>query len=374
MERQFAVITDEAVDALRARIGKPLERTTPPFYTEINADAARHYAWAIGDDNPLWLDPSYGPTTGWNGHLAPPTILYSGCNIVSGAVEGLPSIHAMYAGTDWTWHKPVRVGTKLTVKAYLKDMIEHQTQFAGRSFQQVYTSEFYDQDGVMIAEADSWCFRTERDTARTRGQKYKKEGNAAPQVYSEGEIRELMEQYLQEKPRGQEKLLWSDVNVGDAIPTLLKGPYTLTSAVAFMQAWGAYAVRNHRLAWQYYDRHPKVGIPNENNVPEPPVRVHWDVEFAKRVGAPGAYDFGPERVSWMGQMLTDWIGDDGFLSRLHCRIRRHNVVGDALWCNGEVTGKRVEDGRHLVDCKIWARNQDDELSIEGEATVELPSA
>lgn len=369
----FSVITDDAVQALRDRIGVPLSRTTPPFYTEINADAARHYAWAIGDDNPLWLDPEYGPGTRWGTALAPPTILYSADNVVSGAVEGLASVHAMYAGTNWHWLEPVRVGTKLKTKSFLKDMVEHETTFAGRSFQQIYTTEFYDQNDTMIAEADSWCFRTERDTAREKGQKYS-EKDIKPVVYTNQQIEEFHQHYLQEAARGADKLLWGDVAEGDEIPTILKGPYTVTSAVAFMQAWGSYAVRNHRLAWQYYHRHPKVGIPNENNVPEPPVRVHWDQEFAHRVGAPGAYDFGPERVSWLGQMLTDWIGDDGFLVRLNTRIRRHNAVGEALWCKGHVTARRIEGDRHLVDCKIWGENQDGELSIEGTATVELPAA
>ena len=31
------------------------------------------------------------------------------------------------------------------------------------------------------------------------------------------------------------------------------------------------------------------------------------------VGAPGAYDYGPERCSWLTHHLTNWMGDDGFL-------------------------------------------------------------
>lgn len=368
----YLVITDEAVDKLRARIGKPVERVTPPFYTEINVDAARQYAWAIGDDNPLWHDPEHGFRSRWGAHLAPPSILYSTDNVVSGAVEGLPTIHAMYAGTNWHWLKPIEVGTKMKTQSKLKDMVEHQTTFAGRSFQQIYTTEFFDQDGVKLAEADSWCFRTERDTAREKGTKYK-DVPAEPHVYTDEEIEAFQQHYLAEGQRGVEKLLWDDVEVGDEIPKMLKGPYTVTSAVAFMQAWGTYAVRNHRMAWQYYHRHPRLASPNQNNVPEPPVRVHWDTEFARRVGAPDAYDFGPERIAWASHMMTDWIGDDGFLIKLNARVRRHNAIGDALWYSGKITDKRVDDGRHLVECEIWAKDQFDRLSLDGSATVELPA-
>src|SRR5258708_6565591 len=149
---KFSKITDAAINELKDRIGKPITRVTPPFYTEINADAARQYSWAIGDDNPLWVDRTYGHGTRWKAHLAPPSILYSTDNIVSGAVEGLPSVHAMFAGTDWRWFTPVKVGTAMTTRSVLKAMVEHQTRFAGRSFQQIYTTEFFDQHGTKLAE------------------------------------------------------------------------------------------------------------------------------------------------------------------------------------------------------------------------------
>ena len=82
----FSRITEDAVADLRSRIGKPIKRVTAPFYREINDDAARNFAHAIGDDNPLWTDPSYGATTRWGAQLAPPSILYSTDNVVSGAV------------------------------------------------------------------------------------------------------------------------------------------------------------------------------------------------------------------------------------------------------------------------------------------------
>jgi acyl dehydratase len=369
----YAKVTDDDLAALRARIGKPVSRVTAPFYREINEDAARNFALAIGDDNPLWLDPSYGPSTRWGGQLAPPTILYSTENTVSGAVEGLPGVHAMFAGTNWRWFRPIRVGTRMRTVSVLKDVVEHKTRFAGRSFQQIYHVEFFDQQDNRLAEADAWCFRTERDTAREEGTKYEK-ALEEMHVSSEEEIQRYFEQYRQEKPRGAQKRLWKDVKVGDPIGPILKGPYTVTAAVAFMQAWGSYAIRNHRIAFQYYDRHKKLAPRNQQNVPEPPVRVHWDNDFARSVGVPAAYDFGPERVSWIGHLLTDWMGDDGFLCRLNTQIRRHNPVGDVVWCNGTVTGKSVDGDRHLVQCEVIGSNQAGALSIKGHAEMELPVA
>ena len=56
-----------------------------------------------------------------------------------------------------------------------------------------------------------------------------------------------------------------------------------------------------------------LGIPNRFGIPDCPERVHWEPEFALMVGAPGAYDYGPERCSWLTHQLTNWMGDDGFL-------------------------------------------------------------
>ena len=52
--------------------------------------------------------------------------------IVSGYCGGLSGVHAMWAGADWTWHKPVLRNDVITTEAHLKDLIEHQTHFAGR--------------------------------------------------------------------------------------------------------------------------------------------------------------------------------------------------------------------------------------------------
>ena len=95
-------------------------------------------------------------------------------------------------------------------------------------------------------------------------------------------------------------------------------------------------MRAHGDAFDLFDQHPALGIPNEHGVPEPPERVHWDPDLARRVGVPGAYDYGPERVSWMGHAVTDWMGDAGWVRRLVVEVRRHNVLGELVTCEGQV--------------------------------------
>jgi len=370
------VITDEAVAKLRARIGQPVVRKTPPFFTEINADAARHYANGIGEDNPIYNDPEYGRASRWQRGLATPTILYSTNNEVGGAVEGLAGVHAMFAGTDWTWYKPVMLGTRIRTESTLKDLIEKETRFAGRSLQQIYAVKFFDQDNTLIAQADSWCFRMGRSEAK-KGEKYEERKDAATARpvarWTEEDRRRFAEHYAQEERRGAKTRYAEDVNVGDAIDTLLKGPYTVTTAIAYMQAWGNYGTHSHRNAWRYHARHPQLAIPNKYGVPEGPARVHWDEEFARDAGVPAPYDFGPERISWLSHAITDWMGDDGHLRRLNARVRDHNLMGDVAWVRGTVTGKSVVDGQHCIDIDVWAENQHGDRTATAQAQVVLPS-
>ena len=109
---------------------------------------------------------------------------------------------------------------------------------------------------------------------------------------------------------------------------------TITGFIAFAQGWGGLYIRANRLAYQQLRKHPALGIPNPFGVPDVPERVHWDTDLARQVGTPGAYDYGPERASWLMHHLTDWMGDDGFLLRHRSQIRRHNAEGDRLAITG----------------------------------------
>ncbi|MDA7418603.1 MaoC family dehydratase N-terminal domain-containing protein [Xenophilus arseniciresistens] len=373
IERSFPKITENGLDELRQRIGQKIGATAEPWCYEATRDNIRHYAHGIGDDNPLWCDPDYAAKTQYGGIIALPSFLFATSRIVSGYVGGLPGVHAMWSGADWQWHQPIKRNDTIQTEAYLKDLIEHETRFAGRAVQQIYHVDFFNQHGDKVAEADSWCFRTERDHAREQGSKYKEVRAREPRRYSVEEIQEAYKLYAQEEVRGSTPRYWEDVKEGESLPTMFKGPMTVTGFIAYAQGWGGLYIRANKLAWKLIDAHPGVGITNRFGIPDVPERVHWEEDFALEVGAPGAYDYGPERTSWLTHHLTNWMGDAGFLRKAHCKIRRHNPEGDMLFIKGHVVRKFVENGRHLVEISQEAHNQDDELSVLGSGVVELPS-
>ena len=371
--REFLGITESALDDLRKRIGVKIERTLEPWCHEATRDNIRHYAHGIGDDNPLWCDPDYAQTTVYGDIVAPPSFVFACSRIISGYVGGLPGIHAMWAGADFNWLKPIMRNTEISTEAYLKDLVEHETTFAGRSIQQIYHVDFFDQTGDKLADGDSWCFRTDRDLARETGTKYDKLKGRKVRKYSEEELERHTSLYEAERIRGAKPRYFEDVNIGEKLPVLAKGPMTITGFICYAQGWGGLYIRANKLAWQMQTRHPATGIKNKFGILDCPERVHWEEEFAKKVGAPGAYDYGPERCSWLSHAITNWIGDNATLTHLYSEIRRHNPEGDLLTIEGKVVHKREEKGQFLVDFELEAKNQDGELSASGKATASMLS-
>jgi acyl dehydratase len=368
----FPKITEQGLDELRKRIGVPITDTIEPWNYEATRDAIRHYAHGIGDDNPLWCDPEYAAKARFGAITALPSFLFTTSRIISGYVGGLSGVHAMWAGANWQWHLPVLRNDTIHTEARLKDLIEHQTRFAGRSIQQIYNVRFFNQKGDCVAEADSWCFRTDRDVAREQGTKYTEVKARAPKKYTDEELAKIYELYAKEPVRGATPRYWKDVQVGEKLPTMAKGPMTVTGFICYAQGWGGLYIRANKLAWQQHHKHHGLGIKNRFGVPDCPERVHWEEEFALKVGTPGAYDYGPERCSWLTHHLTNWQGDAGFLRSSHCKIRRHNPEGDTVFINGEVVRKFEENGRKLVEIRQEATTQTGETSAVGGGVVELP--
>lgn len=371
LERQFTGITEPALAALRKRIDIPIEDSLEPWCHEANRDNIRHYAHGIGDDNPLWCDPDYANNSCHGNIIAPPSFLFACDRIISGYVGGLPGVHAMWAGADFTWHQAIKRNDEIRTKAWLKELIPHETRFSGLAIQQIYHVQFLNQDNQLLCEADSWCFRTDRDLARERGVKYDSLNEQQPKQYTDDELVDIYRHYANEEIRGATPRYLEDVKTGDALPTMVKGPMTVTGFIAYAQGWGGLYIRANKLAWQQHHKHAGLGIKNQRGIPDCPERVHWETEFAQTVGAPEAYDYGPERFSWLTHYMTNWMGDDGFLKNTQAKIRRHNPVGDTLFINGKVIAKDETLGTVTIEHR--AENQDGELSIEGTSIVQLPS-
>ena len=338
---RFPKITEEGLNDLRKRIGVKITDTVEPWNYEATRDAIRHYAHGIGDDNPLWCDPAYAQKTRYGSIVALPSFLFTSSRIVSGYVGGLSGVHAMWAGADWTWHKPVLRNDLITTEAYLKDLIEHQTRFAGRSFQQIYHVDFFNQKGDKVAECDSWVFRTDRDEARERGTKYT-EARGRVEPFTDQQLAELYKLYEAEQIRGATPRYWEDVKEGDALPEVKVANLTRTDFVKYAGASG--------------DFNP----------------IHHDQTFAEASGNPTVFAMGMLNAGILSRVVTAFAGRPN-VRRYKVRFATRVWPGDDIVCRGRVTKKLAQGGEKLVEGELEAVNQKGETLISGSFVAALPS-
>lgn len=139
-----------------------------------------------------------------------------------------------------------------------------------------------------------------------------------------------------------EQVYYEDIEAGSEIPALVKYPTTM-QLVKFAGASG-----------DYY-------------------QIHYDKDFARANGLPGVIIHGWLGLSFLGQMVTDWIGGQGSMVKLSGSYKGMNNVHEDLFCYGKVSRKYEEGGRYLAKLEIRVENPAGEKTISGTAIVSLPS-
>jgi hypothetical protein len=249
------------------------------------------------------------------------------------------------------------------------DIVEKTSAFAGSSVIVYAEGVYRNQRDECVAKCIGWSIRAERGTAREKG-KY-----SATKIHwtTEEELKHIHECFENEEVRGAIPRYWEDVKEGDILPSLVKGPLGIGEMMAWEQGVGG-GGEVHIFKFNVLHKHPGWGYRNpQTGARETIAQVHGQDNAAQGIAIPVAYDLGAQRNSWVSQILTNWMGDDGWLKALYCEYRRFNIYGDTQWIKGKVTKKYVENGEHLVRCDVWSENQRGEITAPGWGTVVLPS-
>ncbi len=101
--------------------------------------------------------------------------------------------------------------------------------------------------------------------------------------------------------------------------------------------------------------------------------IHYDKDKAAADGLPGTIVHGRLKNAFLIQVLTDWIGDEGFLKKIAIQHRGMDLPGSPIVCKGTVIRKSTENDENLVDCEVWTENSKGEKTAPATATVRLPS-
>jgi acyl dehydratase len=139
------------------------------------------------------------------------------------------------------------------------------------------------------------------------------------------------------------QVYFDDVNVGDDIPTVIKGPMS----PAHIMRWSA-AIEN----WH---------------------RIHYDWRFAtEHDKLPDILVNGSWKQHVMCQLVKDWVGLGGWLWKISFQFRGMDVAWDTLTAWGKITKKTEVDGYGIVELDIGLRNNRGQEGTPGTATAVLP--
>ncbi len=386
-ERDVTAITEKDVELMREGVGIRTGGQDPGrhFNQECTRDNLRHLAQGNGDLNPLYYDEEYANKTRWGGVIAPPTFIHcTGTDMpqkearkrTAGALRG---IQALYSGDDCYYYRPIRPGDFVWRTGYLYDAQLKKSQFSGQTVFTWHLQVMANQKGELLCVKKTLVIHSGRQT-KTDEKGYgerKKYSHIKKQYYTPEDIKRIDADMDREEIRGANPRYWEDVNEGDDLTPVVKGPLLVADMITFDIGHGMtmYDGALH-MAYNYRKRHP-AGMPlNEYGIPDVAESAHWVERIGRQITNVGAYNYGEQSYAWLCHVVTNWMGDDAWLYHIDGQWRRFVYNGDTNWVKGKVTHKYIDDtGQYKVDLEIWCEDQrgDGVRTNIGHATVMLPS-
>jgi acyl dehydratase len=368
-----AVITEEMIAEMRRKIGTKLRIEHSINNEEATRSAIRKFADGIGDPNPLWSDAEYAGKTRYGSIVAPPSWIFS---VFSGLQFGWRGLGGFHNATDAEFYLPILLNDKIRPECiYTGFDGPKPSKFAEKIIIDKKENIYTNQRDELVARVKWSSIRIERAKAREKG---KYSGIKLPHPWTEEELKKIEEEVLSEEIRGADTRFWEDVKVGEELKPVVKGPIGMTDEIAFLIGGGAPIPRlaAHGVQLRQYRNHPAWSYRDPNtHALEPIYSVHYNKEAARAQGGlPMPYDVGFQRHCWQIHLLTNWMGDDGWLKRSYAEYRRFVYHSDVVWLKGRITKKYINsEGECCIDTETSAINQRGENVMPGGATIALPS-
>jgi acyl dehydratase len=139
----------------------------------------------------------------------------------------------------------------------------------------------------------------------------------------------------------QTKRYYEDVQVGDALPPLVKSPMTHLRLVRYAGASG--------------DFNP----------------LHTDPKVGEEIGTGGIIAHGMLIMGFVGQLLSDYAGP-GALRKFGVRFKGMTHLDDEITCTGTITEKYEVDGEGRIAGKVQAVDQNGDVKVAGTFIAALP--
>ena len=95
--------------------------------------------------------------------------------------------------------------------------------------------------------------------------------------------------------------------------------------------------------------------------------IHYDQDYARSVALPGVILHGLLKAGFLGQFVTDWLGDRSTLESFEVSYRGIDQPGRTYTCRGRVS---KVDG-DLVELEVWGEDSDGKKTTVGSAVVRM---
>jgi acyl dehydratase len=128
-------------------------KTYPPVVYAVGREKIREYAAAVGETNPVYLDPEAARAAGYADVVAPPmfAVVYSARAMGPAVLDpevGMNFATMVHGGQEFVWGPPVVAGDEITTTASVKDISER----GGMGFY-VFTTASTNQRGETVCTA-----------------------------------------------------------------------------------------------------------------------------------------------------------------------------------------------------------------------------
>ena len=356
----------QTIDEFEAEYRKGIGTTLPHRPArEANLDNVRRFGDGVGDYNPLWRDEEHAAKSRFGMITAPPPFLFSvTLGVVAGETGAIDRrrvstryLPVNYAGAEIDFARPIWRDDRITAQEQVGETVRKRSSRIGPINFNTGLVTFTNQRREVVATIKTLMARYE-NTGHTL--EYDRAPQGGEGAAAESVVVPADPLVWERERRGAQTRYFEDVAEGEALPLLRKGTYSVTELFLFTH--GVLGTgRSSRAALEAEGSADLGG------------GGRFDAEHAqKRRNMPGQFDYGPQRVCWLSQIVTDWMGDDGALKKLHASIRHPNVVGDTNTLHGEVTKKRIVDGEGLVELSVRNENQSGLATAFATAVVALP--
>ncbi len=365
-------ITDQQIAELKTRIGEVV-RTD---YEDWQLDDARYKraiirTWAVlnADMRPLYMDPEYAGQSPWGSIIAPPAIIVSHEQI-DPETDIFPGAFSRLNAMQLDFDQPIHMGDIILAESEITAVEEvTNTGVNGRVVCVSITTRVSTNENESIGRVQLDWHMYERGSDAQR-ELYG--GRQDAHMHSQEDIEALGEEYKLEQQRGADTLFWGDVQEGNELQCVVKGPTTRARHIPRSEStwyWG------HKQANDESKQHPERFFENENGALEPIMAIDWVHHRAQRWGdLPGALESNVDRPNFIIQALANWMGDAGYPLHIKLEFPVTNMIGDVTRSYGRVTGKRQEGDTSIVQLEVWQENQLQQPITTGTAEVILPTA